>query len=502
MNEIKIGFGPFSKPRINREAFDAVLKSEVVGENTATYEFETPVTAIGAHAFFDTNKGIEEDLFLHYIELPDSVETIHPETFDGICKLKSKLLVDNMLIIDNVLIKHFDSYNSGEERLPEGMTAIAPGALSGFWAKKIILPSTLKEIGKEAFRGCTHLTSVKLPKGLEKIGDYAFSNTALGTATIPDSVTSIGVEAFSDCSKLKKIKIGKSVERIGERVVSRCHLLATIDGRGASADKRMLIFDGTLLAYTAASKESHLEIPEGVKRIGSDALFDAKNLTSVTLPSSLESIGTGAFQRSSITEIEVPESVTTIEYGAFSTTIIEKFSGKFATADGSALVEGNTLLAGAGNRSFTLNIPENVTEIAPMACYLGEISGVTFPDCVTVIGSKAFAYCSNMCLPVDALPKNLEIIGEMAFEQSVMRSDMFRDGVIIPANVKEIGYHAFFSTAAYSASANTYWFEPVTPPKIDTTGMRINAIYVPEEALEAYRNAYPEFSDKIHVWER
>ena len=46
------------------------------------------------------------------------------------------------------------------------------------------------------------------------------------------------------------------------------------------------------------------------------------------------------------------------------------------------------------------------------------------------------------------------------------------------------------------------WFEPVTPPKIDTTGMRINAIYVPEEALEAYRNAYPEFSDKIHVWER
>lgn len=131
------------------------------------------------------------------------------------------------------------------------------------------------------------------------------------------------MEAFSDCSKLKKIKIGKSVERIGERVVSRCHLLATIDGRGASADKRMLIFDGTLLAYTAASKESHLEIPEGVKRIGSDALFDAKNLTSVTLPSSLESIGTGAFQRSSITEIEVPESVTTIEYGAFSTTIIE-----------------------------------------------------------------------------------------------------------------------------------------------------------------------------------
>ncbi len=163
MNEIKIGFGPFSKPRINREAFDAVLKSEVVGENTATYEFETPVTAIGAHAFFDTNKGIEEDLFLHYIELPDSVETIHPETFDGICKLKSKLLVDNMLIIDNVLIKHFDSYNSGEVSVPEGMTAIAPGALSGFWAKKSSYHLPLKRSGKKRLEAApiSHLSNCR-----------------------------------------------------------------------------------------------------------------------------------------------------------------------------------------------------------------------------------------------------------------------------------------------------------------------------------------------------
>lgn len=498
MNELKIEFSKFSKPRINRDAFDAVLKTEVVGEETATYEFETPVTAIGAHAFFDTNKRVEEDLYLFKIELPDSVETIHPEAFGSISEIKSKLVTDNMLIIDNVLIKHFDSYNSGEVSVPEGVTAIAPGALSGFWAKKIILPSTLKEIGKEAFRGCTHLTSVKLPKGLEKIGDYAFSNTALGTATIPDSVTSIGVEAFSDCSKLKKIKIGKNVERIGERIVKRCPALATIDGKGASADKRMLILDGTLLAYAAASKESHLEIPEGVKRIGSDAMSRAKNLTSATLPSSLESIGTGAFSGSFVSEIEVPESVTTIDDGAFSNSRIEKFSGKFATADGNMLVEGNTLVACINKRSVTINIPANVTEIAPMAFYYCDyIEGVTIPDCVTTIGRKAFSYC-NMRLPADTLPKDLEIIGEQAFEQSVMRLDMFiDDGVIIPANVKEIGYHAFYST-----SANTYWFEPATPPKFDTTNMKINAIYVPKDSLEAYRNAYPEFSDKIHVWER
>ena len=74
MNIIKITYSASQgMPQINPEAFDAVIKTSVVSEgdklalvvdSSVTYEFETPVTKIGANAFFD--------FCIHKITLPDS----------------------------------------------------------------------------------------------------------------------------------------------------------------------------------------------------------------------------------------------------------------------------------------------------------------------------------------------------------------------------------------------------------------------------------------------
>lgn len=55
---------------------------------------------------------------------------------------------------------------------------------------KFVIPNNITNIGEEAFRGCSSLTSI----------------------TIPDSVTSIGSDAFSNCSELKFLKLSKSLE--------------------------------------------------------------------------------------------------------------------------------------------------------------------------------------------------------------------------------------------------------------------------------------------------
>lgn len=83
---------------------------------------------------------------------------------------------------------------------------------------KVVLPETIKKIGRSAFNNCTRLASVNMPEGIESIGDYAFKS--VGTENtyqvpsdwddwyddvpypfdiyIPSAVATIGKDAFND----------------------------------------------------------------------------------------------------------------------------------------------------------------------------------------------------------------------------------------------------------------------------------------------------------------
>ena len=86
--------------------------------------------------------------------------------------------------------------------------------------KEIKLDS-ITEIGRDAFEGCTGLTSIKIPKSVTKIekgtfkscrglveviipdsvefvGDYAFIDSALKSVTVPNPDTIVSKEAFDD----------------------------------------------------------------------------------------------------------------------------------------------------------------------------------------------------------------------------------------------------------------------------------------------------------------
>ena len=79
--------------------------------------------------------------------------------------------------------------------------------------KRFKVPSTVKEIGGDAFSECNQLVEVELCKGLERIESYAFCNcTSLKRFKVPSTVKVIGEGLFQ--LLLKTIVPNKAIEQL------------------------------------------------------------------------------------------------------------------------------------------------------------------------------------------------------------------------------------------------------------------------------------------------
>ena len=97
-----------------------------------------------------------------------------------------------------------------------------------------------------------------------------------------------------------------------------------------------------------------------------DFAFQDNQLTSVTIPEGITSVGYGAFSSNQLTSVIIPNSVTSI--------------GSYAFSD---------------NQLTSVTIPDSVTSIGKVAFYKNQLTSVTIPDSVTSIGDSAFYKESN-----------------------------------------------------------------------------------------------------------
>lgn len=147
------------------------------------------VTSIGANAFKEC------DGFGGTLSLPDSVKTVGESAFylcEGFTGLK---LSAGLTKIERYSFAHMYGLKT-KVVIPEGVTEIGESAFSCSDMPSVRFPSTLKKIGKQAFQ-FAGLTKITLPNGLETIGDEAFDCWNVNKAiVIPASVKSIGKNAF------------------------------------------------------------------------------------------------------------------------------------------------------------------------------------------------------------------------------------------------------------------------------------------------------------------
>ena len=216
----------------------------------------------------------------------------------------------------------------------------APGELSGAYSVKegtriicdlafsfcsslseIVIPSSVTSIGDGAFSCCHSLSEIVIPSSVTSIGDHAFSGCdSLSEIVIPSGVTSIGNYAFSGCSSLKYISIPKSVIGLnGNPFVEWKGKLECLSPNFVYEDDILFNKDKSrIISFRNQNVESYV-IPSSVTSIGKGAFTGCYSLSEIVIPSSVTSIGDGAFSFCrSLSEIVIPSSVTSIGDWAFS----------------------------------------------------------------------------------------------------------------------------------------------------------------------------------------
>lgn len=74
--------------------------------------------------------------------------------------------------------------------------------------KSVVIPKTVRYIGKSAFSYCDSIETITISDGVEDIGELAFVGcSSLKTITIPESVKTIGDDAFNGCYDMTEIVV-------------------------------------------------------------------------------------------------------------------------------------------------------------------------------------------------------------------------------------------------------------------------------------------------------
>ena len=267
---------------------------------------------------------------------------------------------------------------------------------SGYWGSSD--NGNDKYIVYGAFYGCSNLTSITLPSGTNDIFQYAFYEcNALTSISIPSGVTYIGDYAFYNCNNLSSVTFSstKTLERIGMYAFKKC-----------------------------------------------------SKLTSITLPTSLTILETDCFSETGLTSVTIPSSVETSYSGTWFTNCKSLTTVKFS---GSKI----TYIGGySGCSSLTsITIPTSVTSIASKAFYgCSSLTSITIPAAVTSIGSEAFSGCTRLKTVTftsnsSSSASKLTSIGTRAFYGcSALTS------IIIPVNVTSIDSYAFYGCSSLTSA--------------------------------------------------
>lgn len=339
------------------------IRSDTFSSNIYLQDVTLPnsVTTIGYWAFSQCSA-------LEKVNIPANCNFIGQYAFHGTQVAEVHLAANTMCVFpafSSVLETLTADENSPYYYASDNVLFTRDGKLVAYAGRKpdttYTVPSHVTTIGMHAFQHAGSLERIILSEGLVTIEGGAFYGCeSLREITIPPTVTRLEDRTFFDCFNLSRITIPSSVE-----VINGNHVFANVTGfiiRGEAgsaaqtwaeehgiafhdiatewnvsgtcgdsivwtlSENGTLQFTGTgsIPEYSVMPWELYLNtiealvISKGISSLPPHFLRVCRNLTSVSLPEDLTSIGDYAFAGChSLTHIDLPDNITTIGYYTF-----------------------------------------------------------------------------------------------------------------------------------------------------------------------------------------
>lgn len=512
----------FADPEVNR------ILAENLGDGTGTTieEIESTTTIPS----FSDNKVIEEFTELERFK---SLTFLKDQIFRQCTSLKNITLPQN---ITKIGINAFYSCTSLTIDLTEKLLLIESIGDSAFRLSKVkgeLNIPNLKSIGIASFEN-TEITSIKslgsvtsmsgswyiptltnieLPENLEVLGGFGTynkdqTNLVYDVTNLPKSIRTLERYAFGRCSNVTGV-----ID------------LPNLEGRLSSA------FNGTKIERV----ENLGSVTEFVDSGGgpSGSFANCKQLVSCVLPETLTKIGSSSFQGCSALEsINLPDSLETIGASAFSSCLALKLD----------ITNCFKNLTSIGTGAFNRSTITGIVNLPLCEDILGfnntDITGIGDIHGAKTIGE--FQGCSNLSYDVGNLPKTLEtlksafdncpgVYGELDLPNltgnvdnytfrntkitkvknlgkitSINGASAFGSDVLVYVRVPETVTTLNGTFAISNSSFKVFICDAITPPTINvsffSSSIRNNKIYVPDDSVEAYKQAsnWSTWADRIY----
>lgn len=376
---------------------------------------------------------------------------------------------------DGLLIRENAAYKcrafATDVTIPNTVTGINKSAFYNIQSlSSVTIPSSVVNIQTTAFRGCTNLTSIRIPNSGATIAQDAFGYCDnLDTIYFDGSVTrpyneeetygpfSANNAIVLPTNNIDGLQIENGIIKGCARYISNLVIPNTVTAIGPKAFGKKRTWQTLYNTFSAVT------IPDSVISISGSAFEGMSALQTASIPSSVTDFGNAIFKSTSLKDVTISEGVTCIPFQMFNycqqlTSItlpstINKIDGYAFDYCGSlSSINIPTSVTVMGTSAFgyckklsSITIPSGMTSI-PNECFFhcDSLSEITIPETIKSIGTWAYAFCSGVTEV--SIPQSITTIPERAFAQCLSLSS-----VTMYDNVAQINIYAFSNCSNLTA---------------------------------------------------
>ena len=433
-------------------------------QNLASVTLPESLTTLGDYAFSSCK-------LLKMIKIPSGVTTIPNDCFSKCSSLESVKIPEGVTDIGG---SAFSGCNLNALTLPESLEKIKGLAFEDNRSlKSVNIPAKVKTIEQQAFYNCG-LTELVIPEGVQAIGYHAFFNNSLQNLTLPSTITSIGTSAFRSNKNLQSITCnaatpptlgddafyGSNIQEVkvplasiaayrkvygwkdfsnyygGEEIIDG--VAYRIDDKGAYVQAAIMTESEVSLAENVAFEGAQYPL----YKIADNAFAGNGSITLVTVPSTVETIGSNAFDGVTYPIIKIKATMPPVLASKLPmlSAIVPPASVKAYKA---ANYWKEMTIIGEGKNdievttSATVDLTEAImtqAKITPASVTSIKVHGpLTNDDIINALNTNM-----RSCYAIDLSDAEIEALPDGAFNGKIGLLE-----ITLPAGLKAIGNNAF-----------------------------------------------------------